>query len=218
MQPPHQATKSDTSQAPPQCQVHAQTAVGPCPRCGTFLCARCRVLENLCESCVRHLGGPERLTVEALALGSGSSLLVRRGVAMGIDLFPSAGLMLAMYRLTGATGLDLPQWTGWFWFLGYYLVCEALWGASLGKWLLSIRVVDERGQAPGWSRAARRTLTRFFEANGLLCGGLPALLIASRSRARQRLGDQWAGTYVLRIEDLRRLTEHSATAGPTRSA
>lgn len=211
MQPPHQATTSDTAQESPRCLAHGQSAVGPCPRCGTFLCAQCRVLEGLCESCVKHLGGPERLTVEALALGAGSSLLVRRAVAMVLDLLPSGGLMLAVYRLTEAAGLELPQWTGWFWFLGYYLVCEALWGASLGKWLLSIRVVDERGRAPGWSRAARRTLTRFFEANGLLCGGMPALLIASNSPVRQRLGDKWAGTYVLHTKDLRRLAEATSS-------
>ncbi|WP_309895859.1 RDD family protein [Archangium sp.] len=75
--------------------------------------------------------------------------------------------------LAQGSGLDVPEWTGWLWFLGYYLVCEALWGCRLGKWLMGLRVVDAQGHAPGWANAARRTLTRFFEANMLLCGGLP---------------------------------------------
>lgn len=213
MHPPSPAP-NDTPQSTPQCLVHGQPASGPCARCGTFLCARCPLVDGLCESCVQRLGGPDGLTVESIARHSKPNILVRRAVATWLDLLPSGGLMWAMDRLLRTSGLDIPQWTGWFWFLGYYLVCEALWGCSFGKWLLGIRIVDARGHVPGWTKAARRTLARFFEANLLLCGGLPAMATARSSPSRQRLGDRWAGTYVIMADDLRKHSRRLGQTGP----
>jgi uncharacterized RDD family membrane protein YckC len=161
--------------------------------------------ERLCGSCWQRLGHLEPRTIEHLAQLHGTAVLFRRGLAMWIDLVPSVGLMLVMNKLAQATGLALPQWTAWFYFLGYYWLLEGLWGTSLGKGLMRLRVVDAQGRVPGLRKAALRTLARFFEANALLCGGLLALVVASSTRNRQRIGDKWAGTYVLRTEDLRNL-------------
>ena len=89
----------------------------------------------------------------------------------------------------------------WFW------VPEALWGATLGKRLAKIRVVDRAGHPPGFLRAAARTLLRVIEVNPLLAGGLPAYLVFRFTKHGQRLGDLLAGTFVVRsrqAEDLRR--------------
>ncbi|MBX3357109.1 MAG: protein kinase [Phycisphaeraceae bacterium] len=39
---------------------------------------------------------------------------------------------------------------------GYFAVTEGIWGAGLGKWILSLRVVTKDGRAPGMGRALAR--------------------------------------------------------------
>lgn len=205
------------SPVPPtaSCPVHHQPATAPCARCGTFICARCTVVEGMCADCIQRLGSVGLTAVEAITFQYDTSHLLRRGGALLLDTLPAAGLMWLMDRAV-RSALPVPEWTAWFWFLGYFLVCEALWGCSPGKWVCGLRIVEARGQKPGWSRAARRTLARFLEANTLLCGGLPAFLFALRSPFRQRLGDRWAGTYVLTAADAARLSAAFASSRPAR--
>jgi uncharacterized RDD family membrane protein YckC len=44
---------------------------------------------------------------------------------------------------------------------------------------------------------------RLIEVNPFLVGGLPAGLVLLLTRRRQRLGDLLAGTYVVRLRDLK---------------
>ena len=39
----------------------------------------------------------------------------------------------------------------------------------------------------------------------MLMGGIPAAIAVGVSKTRQRIGDMLAGTYVLRVEDVKRL-------------
>lgn len=79
---------------------------------------------------------------------------------------------------------------------GYRIVAEWQWrGQTLGKRLLRLRVVDERGMRLSFSQVALRNLLRFVDFLPLayLVGGMAALL----SRRGQRLGDLAAGTLVV---------------------
>ena len=80
-------------------------------------------------------------------------------------------------------------------FLGYYILCEAICGMTLGKRMVGIRVVADDGEHVGINAAVIRNVLRLVD--GLvfyLVGGLIAL---SSSRGR-RLGDHIAGTLVVR--------------------
>jgi uncharacterized RDD family membrane protein YckC len=80
----------------------------------------------------------------------------------------------------------------------YWILLEALFGATAGKWALGLRVVRaDDGGRPGLGKSAVRNLLRLVD-------GLPALSILGivlilRSPERQRFGDRIAGTYVVHV-------------------
>ncbi len=80
----------------------------------------------------------------------------------------------------------------------YYIVPEALWGATPGKFLLAMRVVNEAdGSKIDWMKSITRNLLRVID-------GLPALylvgfILAVSSPKTQRLGDRVAKTIVVRV-------------------
>jgi uncharacterized RDD family membrane protein YckC len=87
-----------------------------------------------------------------------------------------------------------------FWLLvalgvGYYVVCEAATGATLGKRLVGIRVVGEDGEPVTFGAAVVRNLLRLVDA---LFFYLVGFLFAVTSTRGQRLGDRAAHTVVVR--------------------
>jgi uncharacterized RDD family membrane protein YckC len=87
-----------------------------------------------------------------------------------------------------------------FWLLlmlgvGYYIVCEAATGATLGKRMVHIRVVDEDGERATLGAAVIRNLLRLVDA---LFFYLVGFLFAATSTRGQRLGDRAAHTIVVR--------------------
>lgn len=113
----------------------------------------------------------------------------------GVFLYVVALLFTAAFLLlpaSGASGLLLV-------FLavvevGYYWVPTALWGQTLGKRLLGIKVVDAEGEPPGWGRAAMRELVG-KPLSGLSLGlGFLAALFHPERRA---LHDLVGGTRVV---------------------
>lgn len=83
--------------------------------------------------------------------------------------------------------------------LVYFPVMEKLYGASLGKMALSIKVVKEDGSPLQWGDVIVRYLLRIVD--GLFAGLVGAILIWS-SPMRQRLGDRAARTLVVRKDAL----------------
>lgn len=79
--------------------------------------------------------------------------------------------------------------------LGYYVVCEALTGMTVGKRIVGIRVVAEDGEHVGLGAAVVRNLLRLVD--GLFFYLVGALFALTSSRG-QRLGDRAAGTLVVR--------------------
>lgn len=89
------------------------------------------------------------------------------------------------------------------WLLGAMLLCfiaqEALFGATIGKWLTGIRVVALDGGRASFGAVVLRNLLRPLDAApGFYLIG--ALSIALSPRA-QRLGDRAAGTLVVAADD-----------------
>jgi len=79
---------------------------------------------------------------------------------------------------------------------GYHFVLEAAFGASIGKWLLGVRVADVSG-APAKPRALfLRNVLRFVDV--LPFYYLMGIVAVAASKRRQRLGDMAAGTIVVR--------------------
>ena len=146
----------------------------------------------------------------------GTGLLVRRWLATWLDftvLF--AGLVTLAFAPSAMVGQGrepsdaavAAAGIGCFvWVVGYYVVCEALWGRTVGKLVSGIIVVGPGGEKPGFGRASLRTLTRLVEVNPFLAGGLPAGIICLFSEKNRRLGDMAANTYVLTVKGLRDAT------------
>jgi uncharacterized RDD family membrane protein YckC len=86
--------------------------------------------------------------------------------------------------------------------MAYYPITEGIWGKTLGKAATGLMVVDENGDPPGIGKACIRTLARLVEVNPFLLGGLPAALVVGLTPTRQRLGDLFANTYVVRVREL----------------
>jgi uncharacterized RDD family membrane protein YckC len=79
--------------------------------------------------------------------------------------------------------------------VGYYIVCEAASGATLGKRMVGIRVVGEDGAHVRFGASVVRNLLRLVDCLFFyLVGGLFAL----SSPRGQRLGDRAAHTLVVR--------------------
>ena len=146
-------------------------------------------------------------TVEEIARGYDSSIVVRRWGGAWIDF-----LVLASFLIVpdGLLGNELYNRTLLLW-LGlvvlYFPLTEGLTGYSLGKLVTRTKVVGADGRPPGVWRASLRTLIRLVEVNPFLAGGLPAGITVLASKKRQRLGDMAADTYVLKTRDLASLAK-----------
>ncbi|MDC0714738.1 RDD family protein [Stigmatella sp. ncwal1] len=134
--------------------------------------------------------------VDTLIVVIGSSAILL-GLNMALAFFPgfASALSVVIYFLV--------DW-------GYAISLETAWsGQTVGKRLLSLRVIQESGVRIGFYHAALRNLARPVDRLPFLylVGGISALL----SRSHQRLGDMLAGTIVVRE---RRLKVPSALGTP----
>ena len=77
--------------------------------------------------------------------------------------------------------------------LTYFFICEALWGQTLGKRVLGLRVLMRDGRPATASAVSARTVLRLIDDGPL---GLVVMLLSGRRR--QRLGDLLGGTIVAR--------------------
>lgn len=83
--------------------------------------------------------------------------------------------------------------------LAYVPVMEKVYGGTLGKLALGIKVVKEDGSTLTWGDVIVRFLLRIID--GLFAGLVGAILIWN-SPMRQRLGDRAARTLVVRKDAL----------------
>ncbi len=81
--------------------------------------------------------------------------------------------------------------------LVYFVGLEWLFGATVGKFLLGLRVTRRDGQAASLVSVLIRNLTRIVDAFPYLIPYLVGFLAMGRNQGRQRLGDMLAGTIVV---------------------
>lgn len=79
---------------------------------------------------------------------------------------------------------------------GYFIVMEAMWGATVGKMALRLRVVKTDGSPISWSESVIRNLLRIVDA--LPTAYLVGAILIWTSPLRQRLGDRAAKTVVVK--------------------
>jgi RDD family len=98
----------------------------------------------------------------------------------------------AYYSTSGIRGTGfLLSLLYWFALAG---VLQGLTGATLGKHILGLRVVDQNGQVAGLGKALLRTFVGVFEIG--LCFPI-ALITALVTHPHRRVGDFAAGTFVV---------------------
>lgn len=159
------------------------------------------------------VGTPEGVEFSILLAGP-----VVRMLAWGIDIScisvatgMAGGVLKIFSLLSQDLGLAMITLAGYVISMGYGIGCEWLWrGQTLGKRLLRLRVMDERGLRLQASQVVIRNLLRVVDSMPLLylVGGVSALI----SGKSQRLGDIAAGTIVVRnpqrrLPDPERLAE-----------
>jgi uncharacterized RDD family membrane protein YckC len=113
----------------------------------------------------------------------------RRVIARAIDgvfvgapfLIPVLGLPLRLSFVLVAIGL------------AYFFVCEALWGQTIGKRIIGLRVLMLDGRPAGATAVATRTILRLLDDSPL---GLGVYLVSGKRRGR--IGDLAGGTIVAR--------------------
>lgn len=135
-----------------------------------------------------------------------------RAIARIIDMVP----MFAVFTLAALQWVEIgsdnsvdvskvPLWlfpAVQFFDIAYQTIAVAVWGRTIGKWIMGLRVEDPYGAKPGWWRAAVRVLIPDVAAMIPLIGGTlmsaAVYLTAIWSPLRQGLHDRAAGTIVVR--------------------
>jgi uncharacterized RDD family membrane protein YckC len=101
---------------------------------------------------------------------------------------------------SGNVHFDLTGWAFVIWValsIGYWTLCEAAWGRTIGKRLFSIRVVGPDGGNPSWTRSAIRNVLRLIDAFPYFLPYLVGFLVAKSNEERRRLGDKAGNTRVV---------------------
>jgi len=154
---------------------------------------------SVSRSATLNIGTPEGVVFTLPLAGP-----VTRSVAYTIDMLIMSIVLQLIMPLFGVTRLLSADLSMGLMILiqfafveGSRMVLEILWrGQTIGKRMLGLRVVDERGLKLKPSQLVVRNLLRFVDVLPLFyaVGGMVSLL---NSRA-QRLGDLAAGTVVVR--------------------
>ncbi|WP_312909480.1 RDD family protein [Natronosalvus caseinilyticus] len=79
----------------------------------------------------------------------------------------------------------------------YYVGTEAKWGATGGKMVIGLRVVNRHGEKCSPGEAIIRNITKLL-GSGTLLAVIVAIILILSSEDNQRLGDMMADTMVVR--------------------
>jgi len=161
----------------------------------------------------------EVVTGEAVVLEVPCARFPSRLLAIAIDLAIQVILLLVLFGILGATaaggGLN-PASAGALGVsvlvlvvVGYPVIWETLTrGRSVGKFALGLRVVSDDGGPERFRQALVRGLAAVIEIWAL--AGCPALICSLLSPRGKRLGDVFAGTFVIQ----QRLPARRSAAAP----
>ena len=125
----------------------------------------------------------------------------RRFGATVVDVIVISVVTLPFARISHSGTYVSLNWSGagaaaamavWF---GYYIVLEAVAGATVGKWALQIRVVRTDGSKLGWAGSLVRNTLRLIDF--LPFAYLLGAILIWTSGTRQRLGDRSGKSVVI---------------------
>ncbi|GFN31506.1 RDD family protein [Paenibacillus xylaniclasticus] len=144
--------------------------------------------------------------IDANALSRETDVLIsflRRFAAFVIDRIVIAGIIAGGLMLLVPSGQS--SFVYWAAGLGgyvlagflYFWLYEARSGATVGKWMLRIRVVNREGRPLGWKGSFIRNVIRIAEFSPFMLSGLAAGILVLALPSKQRLGDMAADAYVL---------------------
>jgi uncharacterized RDD family membrane protein YckC len=120
-----------------------------------------------------------------------------RLLAMFIDHLIAFALMLFVVALIPESLPILKAVLFFLVYLGYFVVLEALWSRTLGKFFQGLIVRKLNGAHCDWKASLIRNGLRVLEVNPLLLGALPGGIAIVSSTRKQRIGDMVAGTLVI---------------------
>lgn len=121
-------------------------------------------------------------------------------VVDGVIVFVVLGAAVGV--ATGEThgaSFNLHGWAVLVWIIlsfAYWIVCERLWGMTIGKRLFSIQVVGDDGARPTWLQSIVRNLMRIVDGFPYLLPYLTGFIVAETNVQRRRIGDRVASTRV----------------------
>ena len=146
----------------------------------------------------------EVVTGEAVVLDVPCARFPSRMLAIIIDMTVQIIMIVVLFAIIGATGSHLNQASAAavavaalvLIIVGYPAAFETLSrGKSLGKLALGLRVVGDDGGPERFRQALVRALASIVEIWGLT--GAPALICSLLSARGKRIGDLFAGTFVI---------------------
>lgn len=146
---------------------------------------------------------------ESIVSGYTESIFARRLGALVLDNLIVSALMMGTFMLS-LMPYRTVEWSPKFLLLigmsmaivwVYFVLLEAFFGSTIGKWALRIRVVKLDRSAPGIGRAFLRSIIKVFESSMIMLFGIISIILILVTRKKQRLGDMAAGTFVLRAQD-----------------
>lgn len=124
-------------------------------------------------------------------------------VVFCVFFFPITRIVKGVWMMTAADH----RWVyGWFitdplclTFAGvicvYFVVLEAWFGATVGKWLFGLRIVGVDSRRPGLTKSLVRNVLRAVDA--LPAVNILGVVLIACSAERARFGDRVAGTRVI---------------------
>lgn len=161
---------------------------GFCPYCGTPLGQPPIAQAAICK--------PENKIPQEALVGVGWRFAAT--LVDGIVLFIVGYLMAIVTGETTQSGFNLQGASAFIWFLiglGYYIVMEAMLGATVGKMACGLQVLKTDTGSMDWSASVVRNVLRIVD--GLFVYLVGAILVWT-SPQRQRLGERVAHTVVVK--------------------
>jgi uncharacterized RDD family membrane protein YckC len=92
--------------------------------------------------------------------------------------------------------------------LAYWVLPEWLLGSTMGKWACDLQVTTLRGGNISFMQSLKRNLLRAIDFFPFYLTGF---VTASLTPNRQRLGDLWANTIIVRKKDIQQETAQSVS-------
>src|SRR5262245_37904268 len=105
--------------------------------------------------------------MQPAGMGARAGAVIIDGLIVFIGLGVLVGVISGQaHSGDGSVGFNLHGLPAIIWFVlayGYWIVCERLWGVTIGKLICSIQVQTSDGGRPSWGQSAARNILRIVD-------------------------------------------------------